>query len=241
MTKNEDFLWEHTAVVCFTPDPLVSLSKRPGNNLGHPRALSLMRSFILSSLLALCCASAAAAQDRFTLQPPASHWVAVKPEAPPVSLFEPDDKLRLFGVTFLVGIPDGIAPALSFHPFTNLLHIDVGPSALMSLGARGSVTFDPFDWIVSPTLTAALGYNGWADAPFTTGTSVRFTTTYINLQAGVEVGRRSRFRIFLRAGYSHLWINTDYYPSYSGKQATSSTSVRIGVFPSFNLGLTGYL
>src|SRR5690349_19992735 len=123
MTKNEDFLCEDTGVVCFTPDPLVPLSKRPGNNLRHSRALSLMRSFILSSLLALCCASSAAAQDRFTLQPPASHWVAVKPEAPAVSLFEPDDKLRLFGVTFLVGIPDGIAPALSFHPFTNLLHI----------------------------------------------------------------------------------------------------------------------
>lgn len=175
------------------------------------------------------------------MQPPTGRWVAVKPEEPAPSIFEPDEKLRLFGVTLLLGLPDGIAPALSFHPFTNLVHIDIGPSALMSFGVRGSVTLDPLDWIVAPTLTLAAGYNGWADAPFVSGTAVRFTTTYINVQPGIEVGRRSRFRLFLRAGYSHLWVDTDLYPSYSGKQATSSTSVRVGVLPSLNLGLTGYL
>jgi hypothetical protein len=200
-----------------------------------------MRSLLISLLLCLGCAEAVVAQDLFASQPPAGRWVAVKskPVAPP--LFEPDDKLRLFGVTLLVGVPDGIAPALSFHPWTNLVHIDLGPSALMSIGFRGGVTFDPLDWIVAPTLTVSGGYNGWADAPFVSGSSVRFTTTYVNIQAGIEVGRRSRFRLFLRGGYSHLWIDTDYYPSYSGKQATSSTTVRIGFLPSLNLGLTGYL
>jgi hypothetical protein len=200
-----------------------------------------MRSLVISLFLSLGCAPSALAQDLFAQQPPTSRWVAVKPKGPAPSLFEPDDKLRLFGATLLVGLPDGIAPALSFHPWTNFVHIDLGPSALMSIGLRGGVTVDPFDWIVAPTLTVAAGYNGWADAPFVSGTSVRFTTTYVNLQAGIEVGRRSRFRLFLRGGYSHLWIDTDYYPSYSGKQATSSTSVRVGVFPSLNLGLTGYL
>lgn len=200
-----------------------------------------MRSLLISLFVCLGCASTAGAQDLFASQPPAGRWVAVKPKQASPPLFEPDDKLRLFGVTLLVGLPDGIAPALSFHPWTNLVHIDLGPSALMSFGFRGGVTFDPLDWIVAPTLTVSAGYNGWADAPFVSGTSVRFTTTYLNVQAGIEVGRRSRFRLFLRGGYSHLWIDTDYYPSYSGKQATSSTSVRIGVLPSLNLGLTGYL
>jgi hypothetical protein len=200
-----------------------------------------MRSLISSLLLALSFASTALAQDQFALEPPKSTWVAVKPKAPLPPLFEPDDKLRLFGISFLVGLPDGIAPALVFHPWTNLVHIDVGPTALMSIGFRGSVTVDPLDWVVAPTLTVAAGYNGWADAPFVSGTSVRFTTTYLNIQPGIEVGRRSRFRLFLRVGYSRLWIDTDFYPSYSGKQATSSTGVRIGVLPTFNLGLTGYL
>jgi hypothetical protein len=164
-------------------------------------------------LLALSCASAAVAQDRFSLQPPKSRWMEVKPEADAPSIFEEDDKLRLFGVTLLLGVPDGIAPALSFHPFTNLLHIDIGPSALLSFGLRGGVTFDPFDWIVAPTVTLAAGYNGWADVPFIEGQAVRFTTTYVNAQAGIEVGRRSRFRLFLRAGYSRLWVDTDFYPS----------------------------
>jgi hypothetical protein len=200
-----------------------------------------MRSFFIILILSLGCVPVVGAQDLFASQPPEGRWVAVKPKPATPPLFEPDDKLRLFGVTLLVGVPDGIAPALSFHPWTNLVHIDLGPSALMSLGFRGGVTFDPFDWVVAPTLTVGAGYNGWADAPFVSGTSVRFTTTYLNVQAGIEVGRRSRFRLFLRGGYSRLWIDTDYYPSYSGKQATSSTTVRIGFVPSINFGLTGYL
>jgi hypothetical protein len=193
-----------------------------------------MRSLIVSLFLLVNAASTASAQT--------SQWVAVKPKAPLTSIFEPDDKLRLFGVTLLVGLPDGIAPALSFHPWTNLVHIDIGPSALMSLGFRAGVTVDPLDWIVAPTLTLAAGYNGWADAPFVSGNqTIRFTSTYLNIQPGIEVGRRSRFRVFLRLGYSRLWIDTDYYPSYSGRQATSSTSVRVGILPTLNLGLTGYL
>ena len=167
-------------------------------------------------------------------------WVTVPPrvEAPP--LFAPDDKVRLIGVTLLLGLPDCIAPGISFHPWTNLVHIDLSLSGLLSLGVRGGVTFDPFDWVVAPTLTFAMGYNGWADLPFS-DRSIRFDTTYLNVQAGIEVGRRSRFRIFLRVGYSHLWVDTDYWPSYSGKQATSSTKVEVNVVPSLNLGLTGYL
>jgi hypothetical protein len=206
-----------------------------------PVALSFPMRSLLFTLLLLGCASPAVAQDLFSSQPPEGRWVAVKPKGAAPPLFEPDDKLRLFGVTLLVGLPDGIAPALSFHPWTNWVHIDFGPSALMSFGFRGGVTFDPLDWIVAPTLTLSAGYNGWADAPFVSGSAIRFTTTYMNVQAGIEVGRRSRFRLFLRGGYSHLWIDTDYYPSYSGRQATSSTTVRVGVFPSLNLGLTGYL
>jgi hypothetical protein len=185
--------------------------------------------------------SLAFAEPQYSVPPGGSQWVAVKPKAPAPSIFDPDDQLRLLGATLLFGVPDGIAPGLSFHPWTNLLHIDLSPSGLLSLGFRGGVTLDPFDWVVAPTLTVAGGYNGWADLPFTTGKSIRFQTTYLNVQPGIEVGRRSRFRIFLRLGYSHLWVNTDYWPSYSGKQATSSTKVQLDLFPTFNLGLTGYL
>jgi hypothetical protein len=200
-----------------------------------------MRSLILSLFFVLLFAGAASAQQQYALEPATSHWVPVQPKKAAPALFEPDDKLRLFGFTVLIGLPDGIAPGISFHPWTNLLHIDVSLSGLLSLGFRAGVTVDPFDWIVAPTLTLATGYNGWADAPFVTGKSVRFTTTYVNLEPGIEVGRRSKFRLFLRLGYSHVWIDTDYRPSYSGKQATSSTQVRVGLFPALNFGLTGYL
>ena len=200
-----------------------------------------MRSPILSLFLVLLSAGAASAQEKYALEPPTSHWVPVQAKKPAPELFAPDDKVRLFGFTLVVGLPDGIAPGVSFHPWTNLLHIDVSLSGLLSLGFRAGVTVDPFDWVVAPTLTLATGYNGWADAPFVTGKSVRFTTQYINIQPGIEVGRRSKFRLFLRAGYSQVWIDTDYRPTYSGKQATSSVQVSVGLFPAVNLGLTGYL
>lgn len=200
-----------------------------------------LRSSILSLFLLLLFVGAASAQDKYALEPPASHWVPVQPKKPAPGLFEPDDKLRLFGFTLLVGIPDGIATGISFHPWTNLLHVDLSMSGLLSLGFRAGVTVDPFDWNVAPTLTLAGGWNGWADAPFVTGKSVRFQTTYVNIQPGIEVGVRSKWRLFLRAGYSHVWVDTDYRPTYSGKTATSSTQVRIGLFPALNFGLTGYL
>ena len=201
-----------------------------------------MQRLLFALFLLFGCTSLAEAQRyaSYASESEPEKWVTVPPKREPPSLFEPDEKVRLLGVTLLVGLPDFIAPGISFHPWTNLVHIDLSLSGLLSLGVRGGVTLDPFDWVVAPTLTLAAGYNGWADLPFSER-QIRFDTGYINVQAGIEVGRRSRWRIFLRGGYSHLWVDTDYYPSYSGKQATSSTKAQVDLVPSLNLGLTGYL
>jgi hypothetical protein len=201
-----------------------------------PRSSSIP---VLGLLLTL--AQPAMAQERYALEPEEGRWIEVQKKAPAPSMFEPDSELRLIGATFLVGVPDGIAPGISFHPWTNFVHLDLSLSGLLSIGVRGGVTLDPFDWVVAPTLTLAAGYNGMAALPFVSAQSIRFETSYINVQLGIEVGRRSRFRIFLRGGYSHLWINTDYRPSYSGGQVTSPTKVQIDLWPSLNLGVTGYL
>ena len=161
-----------------------------------------------------------------------------KPDPP--SLFEPDSQLRLVGVSLSVGAPEGIVGGVSFHPWTNLVHIDLGLSGALSFGVHGSVTLDPFDWIVAPTLTLSGGYHGWADLP-SAAEPIRFDMSYLGIQAGVEVGRRSRFRFFFRGGYSHLWVDTDYWPSVSGNQATSSTKVQINLLPSLTLGVSAYL
>jgi hypothetical protein len=168
---------------------------------------------------------------------PDGDWHAVGEEREVPSVFAPDTKVRLFGVTLLGGIPDGIAPGISIHPGTNLLHFDLAVTSLLSFGVRVGATFDPFDWVLAPTLTVAGGYNAWAKIP---STSTQYQLYYVNIQPGLELGRRSRFRVFVRAGYSRLWAGGRTTSTFRGLQATSQPSVRIGLFPTLNLGVTGY-
>lgn len=164
-------------------------------------------------------------------------WHAVEEPRKPPPMFEADSKVRLFGVTLLGGIPDGIAPGISIHPATNLVHVDVAVTSLLSFGVRVGATFDPFDWVVAPTLTVAGGYSAWANIPSTT---TQYQLYYANIQPGLELGRRSRFRVFVRAGYSHLWAASRSPATFQGLQAASQPSVRIDLFPTLNLGVTGY-
>src|SRR5215510_10076255 len=153
-------------------------------------------------LLLVVGGSASTAEAERWAKQPDGEWYAVdeQPEQPPI--FAPDSQVRLFGVTLLGGIPDGIAPGISIHPGTNLLHFDVAVTSLLSFGVRAGATFDPFDWLIAPTLTVSGGYSAWAKIPSTT---TQYQLYYVNIQPGIEFGRRSRFRVFLRAGYSRLW------------------------------------
>jgi hypothetical protein len=62
----------------------------------------------------------------------------------------------------------------------------------------------------------------------------------VNIQPGIEVGRRSVFRVFARVGFSHLWAAGKSPGTFQGLEATSQPSVRINLFPTVNLGVTGY-
>ncbi|MET0386880.1 MAG: hypothetical protein ABW321_13015 [Polyangiales bacterium] len=200
----------------------------------RPSCLSLIALAVVASVCASV--SVARAQQRYAMSPD-RRWAVVQPakELPP--LFEPDDKLRLFGLSVLVGFPDGIAPGVAVHPGTNLVHLDLALSGLLSFGMRASVTLDPFDWVVAPTLTIAGGFYGWAQA----SADVDFQLSYLNIQPGIELGRRSRFRIFLRVGYSHLWVTGRSKAAENPLPATSDPSLRIHFFPSLNLGITTYM
>jgi len=197
--------------------------------------LSQLR-FVVFVLVALESGSSSARAQEST-DAPEGGWVPLKPRQELPSVFEADSKVRLFGVTLLAGVPDGIAPGISFHPNTNLVHVDLSLTGLLSLGVRGAVTFDPFDWLVAPTLTVAGGYNAWARLP---SDAVYYQVYYVNIQPGLEVGRRSRFRIFLRAGFSHFWVTGRHSYRYQGIETTSQPALRVSALPSVNLGLTAY-
>src|SRR4051794_2916217 len=95
-----------------------------------------MRSSLLSELpvalllLALLGGSASRAEAQRWAKQPDGEWHAVEEEREPARVFEADSKVRLLGVTLLGGIPDGIAPGISVHPGTNLLHFDVAVTSL---------------------------------------------------------------------------------------------------------------
>lgn len=152
-------------------------------------------------------------------------------------MFAPDSSLRLVGVSLLTGFPDGIAPAVAIHPGTNLVHLDLGVTGFLSFGVRASATFDPFDWVLAPTLTVAAGYAGKATIP---STEAQYQLTYLNIQPGLELGRRSVFRIFLRAGYSHFWVAGQSTPAFNGLQSTSPPSAQINFWPSISFGITAF-
>lgn len=172
-----------------------------------------------------------------------SQWVEVGARKEQPSLFAEDTAVRRVGVTLLVGVPEGLAPQLSIHPFdSNMLHVDIGPSGALSLGFRGGVTWDPLDWVLAPTLTVSGGYHSLAEVPGTQ--DVRFSAAYLNIQPGLELGRRSRFRIMLRVGYTRLWVNTQGLDTKAAKKyqvTIDAPRIILDVFPSVTLGLTAYL
>jgi hypothetical protein len=171
-----------------------------------------------------------------------STWVQVAPRRDQGSIFDEDTQVRRFGFSLLVGLPEGVVPSLSVHPFdSNALHFDLGPSGALALGFRGGVTWDPLDWVVAPTLTVAGGYHGSGEIPGTQNAS--FSAAYLNIQPGLEIGRRSRFRIFLRVGYSRIWAWTT---GLENKVATrygvtiDAPRITVDLFPSLTLGLSAF-
>ena len=200
------------------------------------RPISSQLLFALFFVLAAGSSTSRVEAQRWAKQPD-GEWHEVEEQRELPSVFEADTKVRLLGVTLLGGIPDGIAPGVSIHPGTNLVHFDLSITGLLSFGVRGGVTFDPFDSLFAPTLTLAGGYSAWAKIPSTT---TQYQLYYVNIQPGLEFGRRSRFRVFVRAGYSHLWAASRSPATFQGLKAVSQPNARINLFPTVNLGVTGY-
>jgi hypothetical protein len=204
--------------------------------MGMRRKSWVERSVALFLLVALQAGASSAEAERWAKQP-GGEWHAVEERGELPSVFEADSKVRLFGVTLFGGLPDGVVSGISIHPGTNLLRFDIAVTSLLSFGVRAGATFDPFDWVLAPTLTVAGGYSAWAKIP---STEPQYQLYYLNIQPGLELGRRSRFRVFVRAGYSHLWAASRSPATFQGVRVTSQPRLRIDVFPTVNLGVTAY-
>jgi hypothetical protein len=124
----------------------------------------------------------------------------------------PDDSLPSVGLMLDAGLPDGVIGALAIRPVPYVrLHLGGGGNSA-SPGVRGGLTILPVG--EGPSLNLEVGHYLPGDANRLVrsvfaglgdfGSYVRrFSYTYFNAHAGLELGRRS-FTFFIHGGFTYL-------------------------------------
>ena len=177
---------------------------------------------------------------------------SVEEGSPPPS--DAPRKPKLFGIQFDVGVPDGVTLGFIYRPI-RFLRLEVAPTYNVGgFGVRGSATFVPFEFVITPTLTAEMGHYFSGDfakgiSQFThqtmdaaaTAALSDITYTYANLQLGLELGSHQSFIFFLRGGLSYVWgtagnLNQAVQALSGNMNVTSKDADYRFVIPSAKLG-----
>jgi hypothetical protein len=171
--------------------------------------------FATTALAALTCAS--------------SSFATVTTVDGPLPVVQPDTTVqdtpprhRTFGITTDLGLPDGAGVGISIRPAVDWLRIGVaGTYNLMAPGVRVGVTIDPIAFIMAPTFTMEAGHSWAGRLPGSDAPAVGYT--YANFHLGIEVGSRSKIRLFLRGGAS--WIDATPTHLQSGTSSESGAGL----------------
>ncbi|MFN0062959.1 MAG: hypothetical protein ACKVPX_10635 [Myxococcaceae bacterium] len=127
------------------------------------------------------------------------------------------DRQPWFGVGFDVGVPDGIGVQGYFRPI-KFVRLHVGPLYnIAAFGIRGGVSIIPFEFVLTPTLTAEFGHYFPGDIgrivrlfgrdvtdPTAQQAFTSLAYTFGNLHLGLEIGSPRSFQFFLRFGLSYI-------------------------------------
>ncbi len=144
---------------------------------------------------------------------PVSAPVQAEVQSAPAAESKPD--LTHFGVLLDAGLPDGAGASVVFRPWSFLrVHAGV-TSILFSTGFRGGVSYVPFNFFITPSLTVEGGYlpSGDAnvavrmatgDSSFSSPALQDISYGFASAQLGLEVGPPRRFTFYLRGGLSYL-------------------------------------
>lgn len=120
---------------------------------------------------------------------------------------KPKPRFRWVGLDFSAGLPSGLAVGVVVHPAVNWLHLNVAGTYALSPGLLFGATFDPMPWAVGLTLTPEAGFVGKADLPGVKN-SPQFNYQYESILLGLEFGRRSNWRFYIRGGPTHINANS---------------------------------
>jgi hypothetical protein len=152
----------------------------------------------------------------------------------------PAPRNRFIGLSTDVGLPDGLALGVSVRPWPWLrLGVSATYNALAP-GLRAGFTVDPLPTVVAPTFTFEGGHAFGGRLPgVRTMPSVSYD--YVNLHLGLEFGRRSSFRVFLRGGASWVALGANGTENSGIASATlSNLSYHGWLVPSAKAGFSLY-
>lgn len=129
------------------------------------------------------------------------------------------------GLQMDLGVPDGLAAGITVKPFINFARFNLAGSYNgLAPGLRGGVTFDPIKLLIAPTLTFEYGKT-WYGKPPVIEDVPKIGYEYVNTHLGLEIGNRDSFRIFLHAGPSWVWADTQ---GFAAVVNPSDKSLQVG-------------
>lgn len=141
------------------------------------------------------------------------------------------DSYDRFGLLFDVGAPDAVGMSLIGRPL-RCLRVALGATTMVSnFGIRGGITYVPFDYWISPSLSIEGGHVFEASVNRITRTFgvesdvlENFSYSYVNAHVGIELGSTNGLMFFVHGGVSYLAAK---FGSVSSSSEEGDTTVAI--------------
>lgn len=143
-----------------------------------------------------------------------------------------------------LGIPDGLAVGPTFSPWNDWFRMNFAVTYNgLAPGFRVGATIDPLKAILSPTLTFEGGYSLPGTIP-ALDNSPSISYLYMNIHAGLDLGKQDRWRFFLHMGPSWISARGTYFNRFFNPTDRSivigEPTGTITILPAFKLGYVKY-
>lgn len=202
-----------------------------------------MRTVLLTSMLLACATAGAAA--RADEGPAATALALAPPSVGPRSTL---------GLAIDVGVPEGIAAALTFRP-APVVRLWAGPAwNYVAWGVHGGAALVPWSWAVSPALSVEVGrffdadltrfVNDGTGAPGEVEPLLRSVGyDYAAVHLGLELGSQRGVSFSIRAGLAHVRARSRGTARSTSDSSGGTTDVSVqdpqvnARIPSLKLGL----